>query len=41
MVTGGVVKNTPCENGEEWTLGGYVEGIGGQSVRGKIWPVFY
>ena len=35
VVSGGVVKDTPCENGEEWTLGGYVEGIGGQNVRGK------
>ena len=35
VVSGGVVKNTPSESGEEWTLGGYIEGIGGQNVRGK------
>ena len=35
VVSGVVVKNTPYENGEGWTLGGYVEGMGGQNVRGK------
>ena len=35
VVSGGIVKDTPLDDGESWTLGGYVEGIGGQNVRGK------
>ena len=35
VVSGGIVKDTPLDGGESWTLGGYVEGIGGQNVRGK------
>lgn len=35
VVSGGIVHNTPFEDGEPWTLGRYVEGIGGQAVRGK------
>ena len=35
MVSGGIVKDSPLNDGDQWTLGGYVEGIGGQNVRGK------
>ena len=35
VVSGGVVNDAPLDGGEKWTLGGYVEGIGGQAVRGK------
>ena len=35
VVSGGIVKDSPLNNGDQWTLGGYVEGIGGQNVRGK------
>ena len=35
MVSGGIVKESPLNDGDQWTLGGYVEGIGGQNVRGK------
>ena len=32
VVSGGIVQDTPLDDGEPWTLGGYVQGIGGQSV---------
>ena len=35
IVSGGIVKDTSVEDGELWTLGKYVEVIGGQAVRGK------
>ena len=35
MVSGGIVNDSPLNDGDQWTLGGYVEGIGGQNVRGK------
>ena len=35
VVSGGIVKATPLDNGNPRTLGAYVEGIGGKSVRGK------
>lgn len=35
LVSSGVVNNTPLANGEHWSLGGYVEGIRGQTARGK------
>ena len=35
VVSGGIVRDTPLEHGEPWTLGGYVDEIGGSSVRGK------
>ena len=35
VVSGGIVNNTSIDDEEQWTLGRYVEGIGGQAVRGK------
>lgn len=34
VVSGGIVKATLLDDGNPWTLGAYMEGIGGQSVRG-------
>ena len=34
-VSGGVVNDCPLQGEEQWTLGRYVEEIGGQAVRGK------
>lgn len=35
VVSGGVVNDCPLQGEEQWTLGRYVEEIGGQAVRGK------
>ena len=35
VVSGGVVQDVPLDDVNPWTLGHYVEGIGGQNVRGK------
>ena len=35
MMSNGLVKNTPLSNGKPWTLGGFVDELGGAQVRGK------
>ena len=35
VVSGGLVCDTPLEDGKPWTLGQYVCEIGGQAARGK------
>ena len=35
MMSNGLVKNTLLSNGKPWTLGGFVEELGGAQVRGK------
>ena len=35
IVSGGLVKNCALDNGENWSLGGYVQEIGGKAARGK------
>ena len=34
-MSGGAVVDAPLHSGNLWTLGGYVEEIGGVSARGK------
>ena len=35
MMSKGLVKNLPLSNGKPWTLGSFVEQLGGAQVRGK------
>ena len=35
VVSGGLVMDDPLQDGKPWTLGGYVQEIGGVSARGK------
>ena len=35
VVSGGLVKNTPFEDGSEWNLGEFINAIGGSQLRNK------